>query len=105
MCNKPGQPFAFLPRRSEPWIWIAKPSESGINKFICRGSAATGALSVKRPAKNQLCRTIMVSSHPSEPMVNERGFPDPGPGNDGNDVDFLVCPCPIQKGNVLLSTK
>jgi hypothetical protein len=37
-------------------------------------------------AKNELCRTIMVSSHPSEPMVNQRGFPNPGPGNDCDDV-------------------
>ena len=47
----------------------------------------------------------MVSSHPSEPMVNERGLSDPSPGNDCNDVDILVCPCPIQKSDILFSTK
>src|SRR5712664_168265 len=57
------------------------------------------------PTKNKLCRTIMLSSHPSEPMVNERGLPDPSPGNDCNDVDILVCPCTIQKSDILLSTK
>ena len=29
------QSFAFLPRRSEPWIWVAKPTESRIKKLIC----------------------------------------------------------------------
>src|SRR5262252_8517314 len=38
-------------------------------------------------------------------MVNERGLPDPSPGNNCNDVDILVCPCTIQKSNILLSTK
>src|SRR4029077_20678774 len=47
----------------------------------------------------------MFSSHPPKPMVNERGFPDPGPGNDCYDVDVLVCPCTIQKSDILLSTK
>src|SRR5580704_15174798 len=28
------QSFALLPRRSEPWIWIAKPSQSRIKEFI-----------------------------------------------------------------------
>ena len=99
------QSFALLPRRSEPWIWIAKPSESGIKKFICGRSVPTGALSVEGPAKNELRRTIMFSSHPSEPMVDERGLPDTGPGNDCNDIDILVCPCIIQKSDILLSTK
>src|ERR1700736_3922893 len=47
----------------------------------------------------------MVSSHPPEPMVNERGLSDPSPANDCNDVDILVCPCTIQKSEILLSTK
>jgi hypothetical protein len=38
-------------------------------------------------------------------MVNERGLADPGPGNDCNDVDILVCPCTIQKSDVFLPTK
>src|SRR5271169_4833621 len=97
--------LAFLPRRSEPWIGISKPRESRIKKFICRRSVPTGALSVEGPTKNKLCRTIMVSSHPSEPMVNERGLSDPSPGNNCNDVDILVCPCTIQKSDILLSTK
>jgi hypothetical protein len=47
----------------------------------------------------------MVSSHSSEPMVNQSGLPDAGPCNDCNDVDILVCPCTIQKSDILLSTK
>jgi hypothetical protein len=38
-------------------------------------------------------------------MVNERGLSDPSPGNNCNDVDILVCPCTIQKSDILLSTK
>src|ERR1700751_2267863 len=97
--------FALLPSRSEPWIWIAKPSESSIQEFVCRRGVPAGALSVKGPTKNKLCRAIMVSSHPSEPMVNERGLSDTGPGDDRNDVDILVCPCTIQKSEILLSAK
>src|SRR6266478_5849092 len=99
------QSFALLPRSSEPWIWISKPSESRVKKFICGRSLPTAALSVEGPTKNKLCRTIMVSSHPSEPMVNERGLSDPSPGNNCNDVDILVCPCAIQKSEILRSTK
>src|SRR6516162_9307473 len=105
MSNQPRQSFAFLPCCSQAWVWIAKPVKSGVKKFICGRSAPTGALSVKRPAKNQLRRTIMFSSHPSEPMVDECGFSDPSPGNDCNDIDILVCPCTVQKSNILLSTK
>src|SRR5271166_1926976 len=47
----------------------------------------------------------MFSSHPSEPMVDDRRLSDPSPGNDGNDVDLLVYPCTIQKSDILLSTK
>src|ERR1700756_424115 len=98
------QSFALLPARSEPRIWVAKPGQSGIKKFICRRSTPTSTLPVEGPTKNELCRTIVVSSHPSEPMVNERGLPDTRPGNDGNDVDILVCPCTVQKNDVFVST-
>src|SRR4029077_20495443 len=47
----------------------------------------------------------MFSSHVSEPMVNQRGFSDTGPGDDCHDVDILVCPRTIQKSDILLSTK
>src|SRR5271165_6672123 len=76
MRNELRQSFALLPRRSEPWIWVAKPSESRVKKFIGGRSASTRALSVERPAENQLCRTIMLSCHPPEPMVDERRLPD-----------------------------
>src|SRR5271165_6463411 len=98
------QSFAFLPRRSEPWIWISKPTESGVKKFIRRRSVSTGALSVEGPTKNELCRTIMVSSHPSEPMIDERGLSDPSPGNDCHDIYLLVRPGIIQESKILLST-
>src|ERR1700730_16183351 len=102
MRNELGQSFALLPRRSEPWIWITKPVESHINKFISRGSLPTAALSVEAPAENELCRTIAFSSHPSEPMVDKRGLPGPSPGNDRNDIYILVCPCTIQKSDIVL---
>jgi hypothetical protein len=86
MRDELGQSLAFLPCCSESWIWITKPSESGVDKFVCRRSVPTSALSVEGPAKNKLCRTIFFSSHPSEPMVNERGLSDTSPGNDGNEV-------------------
>jgi hypothetical protein len=45
MCDELRQSFALLPCRSDPWIWIAKPRESGINKFIRCQSLPSGALS------------------------------------------------------------
>src|SRR6516225_8901937 len=105
MCDELRQSFAFLPRRSKPGIWISKPIESRVEKFIRGRSLRTGALPVKGPAKNQLCRTIFFSSHSPEPMFNKRRLPDPSPGNDCNDVDVLLCPRPIQKCDILLSTK
>src|ERR1700675_1656860 len=97
--------LAFLPQRSEPWIWISKPSESRIKKFICGRSVPTAALSVEGPAEKNIRSTIMFSSQPSEPMVDDRGLPDTGPCNNCNDVDILVCPCTIQKSEILLSSK
>ena len=99
------QSFALLPRRSDPWIWISKPSESSVKKFICGRSAPTAALPVKGPAKDELRRPIMFSRHPSEPMVDERRLPDTSPGNDCNDIYILVCPRSIQESDILLSTK
>src|SRR5260221_6510298 len=99
--NKQGSPmrdelrqsFALLPPRSNPWIWIPKPSQSRVKERICGGSLSAAALSVEGPAKHELRRPVMIRSHPSEPMVNERGLSDTSPGNDGDDVDILVCPC------------
>src|SRR5271165_1551820 len=105
MRDELSQSFALLPRRSDAGIGISKPSESRIKKFICGRSLPTAALSVERPTKNKLCRTIMVSSHSSKPMVNERGLSDPSPGNNCNDVDILVCPGTIQKSDILLPAK
>src|SRR5580693_2892925 len=102
MRNQLCQSFALLPRRSEPWIWVSKPSETRIKKFICGRSLPTAALSVEGPAKYELSRTIMFSSHASKPMVDECGLSDPGPGNDGNDIDIPVGPCTIQEGDILL---
>src|SRR5580704_5022451 len=105
MRNELRQSFALCPRCSKPWIRISKPSKSSVKEFICGRSVPSGALSVKGPTKNKLCRTIMVSSHPSEPMVNQRRLSDPSPCNNCNYVDILVCPCTIQKSGILLSTK
>src|SRR6516164_6577058 len=99
------QSLSLLPRRPESWIWISKPSQSGIKKFVGRRSVAACALSIERPAKYELRRTIVFSSHSSEPMVDKRRLSDTSPGNDGNDIGILVCPGTIQKREVLLSTK
>src|SRR4029077_16530597 len=105
MCNELCQSFALLPHRSDPWIGIPKPSEGSVNKFICGRSVSAGALSVEGPAKNKLRRTVMFGSHPSEPMVDQRGLPDTRPGNDCNNIYILVCPCGIQESDILLSTE
>src|SRR5258708_36597083 len=99
------QSFALLPCRSEPRIWISKPGESGVKKFVGGRSASPRALSVKGQAKNELRRTIVFNSHPSEPMIDERRLPDTSPGNNGNDIYLLVCPCSIQESDIRLSTK
>src|ERR1700756_2011959 len=89
MSNQLRQSFALLPCCSQPWVWIAKPVKSGVKKLICGRSAATGALSVERPAKNELRRAILFGSHPPEPVVYQRRFSDPGPGKDCNDVQRM----------------
>src|SRR6516162_6108456 len=105
MRNELRQSLALLPRRSDPWIRIAKPGESNVEKFICRRRFPGRALSVERPAKNELSRTIVFSCHPPEPMVNKRRLSDTGPGNDGYDVYMLICPGAIEESDILLSTK
>src|SRR5262252_8628499 len=97
------QSFALLPRRPDSWIWISEPSQRRIQKFISGRSASTRPLSVEGPTKNKLCRPIMFSRHSSEPIVNERGLSDTGPGNNCNDVDVLVCPCIVQESDILIS--
>src|SRR5215469_16541771 len=105
MPNELRQSFALLPCCSEPWIWIAKPAKSGIKKFVGRRSAAAGALSVERPAKYELRRTIVFSSHSSQPMVDQRGLSDTAPGSNCNNIDLLVRPCIVQERDVLFTTK
>src|SRR5215471_2464514 len=97
------QSLSLLPRRPKPWIWISKPPQSGIKKFIGRRSVAAGALSIERPAKYELRRTIVFSSNSSQPMVDERRFSNSAPGNDCNNIDPLAGPCIIQKSDILLS--
>ena len=97
--------FPLLPRCPNPWIWIAKPNESSVNKFIRGGGAPTATLPVERPAKNELSSAIMFSSHPSKPMVDESRLSDTGPGNDRNDIYIRVCPHIVQKSDIFLSTK
>src|SRR5260221_14508174 len=86
MCDEFRQSFAFLPCRSDPRIWIPEPSQSHVKKFIRGRSASTCALSVEGPPKNELRRTIMFSSHPPQPMIDERRLPDRSPGNNCKDV-------------------
>src|SRR5215510_12430430 len=105
MCNELRQSFALLPGGPKPRIWVAKPRESRIKKFIRRRSLSATALSVKGPAKDELRGAIVFCCHPSKPMVDQCGLPDTSPGNDGNHVDILVCPGAIQKSDILLSAK
>src|SRR5689334_8600057 len=99
------QSFALLPRSSDSWTWITKPTKSSIEEFIGGRGAPTRTLSIEGPAKNQLRRTIALSSHPSQPMVDECGLSDTAPSNDCNDADVLVTPSTIQKSNILLATE
>src|SRR5258708_23019514 len=105
MCDEFRQSVAFLPCRSDPRIWIPEPSQSHVKKFIRGRSASTCALAVEGPAKNELRRTIMFSSHAPEPMVEERRLPDSCPGHDGDDIYLRTCPDSIQESDILLSTK
>src|SRR5215472_3702761 len=105
MPNELCESLALLPCCSEAWIWIAKPSQSGIKKFIGRRSVAAGALSIERPAKYELRRTIVFSSNSSQPMVDQCRFSDSAPGNNCNNIDLLVGPGIVQKSDILLSTK
>src|SRR5690242_14056604 len=99
------QSLALLPRCSDSWIWIAKPTESCVKKFIGARSVSARPLPVERPAKDELRRSITFSGHPSEPMVDQRGLSDTSPSNDCDYIDILVCPCCIQQGNIFIPTK
>src|SRR5262249_10739973 len=104
-CDEFHQSFAPLPCGSKPWIRVTKPTECGVDKFIRGRSTSARTFPIERPAKDQLRRTVMISSHPPEPMVNERRLSDTGPGNDCNDIDIPVGPCTIQEVDILLSAK
>src|SRR6516165_4839185 len=105
MRHKLGESFPFLPRRSKPWIGIAKPTQSSVEKFIGGRGLPTGALSIEGPAKNKLRRSIMFRSHPQEPLINQGRLPRTTPGNDGNDIYLLICPGLIQESDIRLSAK
>src|SRR5215471_1097670 len=100
-----GESLALLPGSPKPRVRVSEPGQSRVKKFICGRSAPAGALSVEGPAKNQLRRTVMLGSHQPEPVVNQRGLSNPGPGNDCYDVDILVCPGSIQESNVFFPPK
>src|SRR5580704_18715464 len=97
--------LALLPRRSDPWIWIAKPSESSVQKFIRRRSAPARALPVEGPAKDQVRRTVLVGRQSPQPVVNQRGFAHAGPGHDADHVDLRIGPGRVQERQVLLTPK
>src|SRR5271166_4170017 len=105
MCYEFRESLAFLPRNSNPWIWISKPTESCVKKFICGRSASACPLPVERPPKDQVRRTVLVGCQAPQPVVNERGLPDTSPGNDCNDIYTRVFPCIVQKGDIFLSAK
>ena len=91
--------------QQHPWIWVLKPSESSVKKFICGRSLPACALSVEGPAKNELHRTIFFSSHPPQPTVDKGGLPDTSPSDDANGVHMLVRQRCIQESDILLSPK
>src|SRR6516165_9027423 len=99
------EPLSLLPRCSEPWIWISKPGESSVKKFIRRRRASTCPLPVERPPKDELRSAILFNCHASKPMIKEGGFPDTTPCNDCDDVDILVRSCTIKKSDILLPTE
>jgi hypothetical protein len=73
--------------------------------FAARKKPPRWCLGGKRTRKNLLRRTIMFSSQPSEPMVDESRLSDPSPSDDRNDIYPTICPCVIQGSDILLSTK
>src|ERR1700757_3793974 len=81
------------------------PNQLRAARFICGRRAPTGARSVEGPAKDELRRAIVASSHPPEPMVNQRRLPDASPSDDSNDVYLPVCPRFVYKGEIVFSTK
>jgi hypothetical protein len=89
---------------ANPRIWISKPTECTVNKFIRGRGVATAALPVEGPTKNELRRTIMVSSRRSQ-WLTSVDFPTPAQATIVTNVDILICPCTIQKSDILLSTK
>jgi len=105
MGDELGQSFAFLPRSSHPWIWVFKPGERSVEKFVCRGRLPACALAVERPAENELGRRIVFSSHAPEPTVDKGGLPDTSPSDDANDVHVLVRQGSIQESDILLPPK
>src|ERR1700746_721908 len=105
MGDELGQSFAFLPRRSYPWIWVFKPGESSVEKFVCRGRLPACTLSVEEPAENELRRTIVFSSHSPEPTVDKGGLPDTSPSDDANDVHVLVRQRTTQESHIFLCPK
>src|SRR6516162_11396346 len=99
------QSFALLPSRSDPWIGIAKPSESRVKEFICGRRISACPLPVERPTKNELRRAILFSRHSPEPMVDQSRLAHARPSNNGHDIDLRVGPGGIQVSEVLFSTK
>src|SRR6476469_1603246 len=105
LCDEPRQSLALLPRRADPRIGISKPIESSFKKFIGRRGAAVRALPIKRPAKNQFRSTIVLRSHGSKPMIDERRLSNPTPGNDCNDIDIRIFPRGIHEREILLAAE
>ena len=105
MRNKSRQSFALLTRRfNNPWIRFSKPSQSSMKKFFCGRSDSTAALP-EGPTENELCKTIVFSSHPSKPFVDKGGLSDTGAANYCNDIYNPICPCVIQESDIWLSIK
>src|SRR5215470_1184443 len=99
------------PKSKELRLRIYVEATSNARHWASRETTSSGTrmindLSHEACSSRPLLRlSPLVSSHPSEPMVDQRRLPNTGPRHDCNDVDVLLCPSIIQKGDVLLSTK
>src|SRR5215469_8582981 len=103
MSDELCQPFALLPRRSDPRIRIAKPGQRSVEKLV--GRRRSGTLSIEGPTKNELGRAIAFGSHLPEPIVEQRRLPDTGPGNDCDDIYVWIRPGSVKESDILLATK
>jgi hypothetical protein len=70
------EPFALLPTRSEPRIWISKPAQSDVEKFICQRSVFFAhALSRKAISSSRPNTSLPVTGSLAMETLSESIFP------------------------------